>query len=289
MLQVELDIFSGMPNPTWMLTGKEEKELLDRIMAEPELMLSTNQSPSTLGYRGMVVSLVKEDDGAWSRTALASGTRLPQTFRIGGLSKESVETASWVLTTSEKTETSVDDFLREVAQTGISTITLDSNVVKKSGAELAGAAMCCSSTYLSMNAWLFNSSSYKSTSNCYCFAANHPGAGRFAQPGRHGGYTIRDLSLSELRTGLAEDGWQESCMAYRNLNVALVVWPNRDFHFYRLVRTSSYLWGHKPGGTDARYTDNSNNDITDPEQCDRGDYTSFYGYWYQDNDTAYVS
>ena len=28
MLRVELDIFSGMPNPTWVLTEQEEKELL---------------------------------------------------------------------------------------------------------------------------------------------------------------------------------------------------------------------------------------------------------------------
>ena len=292
MLQIELDIYSGMPNPTWILTDTEERALLDRIMAKPELMLAPDQSPSVLGYRGMVVSLVKEDEGAWSRTALASGTRLPQTFRIGGLSKESIETSSWMLATSEKPETSVDDFLREVAQTGINTITLDSAVVEESGAQLTGAGMCCSSTYLSMNAPAFNLSSYVRTSNCYCFAANHRGGGRYATPGKRGKYTIRDYSLSELRTGLAKDGWKESCMT-RNLQIALVVWPikggYRDFHFYRLVRTSPYLWGHKPGETNAKYTDNSGKDIASPETCNRGSYTSFYGYWYQDNNTAFVS
>jgi hypothetical protein len=289
MLQVELDIFSGMPNPTWILTDKEERALLDRIMAKPELMLSSVQSPGILGYRGMVVSLVKEDDNAWSRTALASGTRLPHTFRIGGLSKESIETASWMLTTSEKTETSVDDFLREVAQTGISTVTLESATVEEGGTQLAGAGMCCSSNYLFMNASTFNLSTYISTSNCYCFASNHPGGGRWAKPGRRGGYASPSLSPSDLGAGLARDGWKGSCVPLRNLMIALVVWPNYDFHFYRLVRTNSYLWGHKPGGTSARYTDNSGNYITEPAICNRGGYTSFYGYWYQDNYTAYVS
>jgi hypothetical protein len=57
MLEVELDIFSGMPNPKWILSEKEEKELLDRIIAEP-----TQVSPAysldeqfSLGYRGLLV------------------------------------------------------------------------------------------------------------------------------------------------------------------------------------------------------------------------------------------
>ena len=36
MLEVELDIFSGMPNPAWILSEKEEKELIDRITSEPD-------------------------------------------------------------------------------------------------------------------------------------------------------------------------------------------------------------------------------------------------------------
>ncbi|MFM7715957.1 MAG: hypothetical protein ACKO7A_25625 [Microcystis sp.] len=34
MLEVELDIFSGMPNPKWVLSEREEKELLDRDIAD---------------------------------------------------------------------------------------------------------------------------------------------------------------------------------------------------------------------------------------------------------------
>lgn len=55
MITIELDIFSGLPNPIWTLTKKEEKELIDRVIADPSL----TQPPKTvggLGYRGFTVS-----------------------------------------------------------------------------------------------------------------------------------------------------------------------------------------------------------------------------------------
>jgi hypothetical protein len=38
------------------------------------------------------------------------------------------------------------------------------------------------------------------------------------------------------------------------------------------------FWGHKPGSGIARNFDNSLQIIKDPETCDRGLYTEFYGY-----------
>ena len=35
MLEIELDIFSGMPNPTWILPEKEEAALFERLAADP--------------------------------------------------------------------------------------------------------------------------------------------------------------------------------------------------------------------------------------------------------------
>ena len=61
MLQVEIDVFSGMPNPTFELSEKEEKEFLDRIVAQAGEM-SPVMDPSQnfgLGYRGMLVRQIK--------------------------------------------------------------------------------------------------------------------------------------------------------------------------------------------------------------------------------------
>ena len=59
--------------------------------------------------------------------------------------------------------------------------------------------------------------------------------------------------------------------------MALVVWPGRDYHWYRCHQER--YWGHKPGQTAARNTDNSNRVISNPETCDRGPYTNFCGWF----------
>ena len=51
--EVELDIFSGMPNPTWSLTDEEENSFVKRLAA---LAASCSSELSgNLGYRGFIV------------------------------------------------------------------------------------------------------------------------------------------------------------------------------------------------------------------------------------------
>jgi hypothetical protein len=81
----------------------------------------------------------------------------------------------------------------------------------------------------------------------------------------------------------------------------LVIWPNRDYHFYRLVTGGPFWWwGHKPGGTPARYTDDCGHPIFQfqllglhlgyaPNNICRGSYSDFCGYFYQNNWTAFVA
>ncbi len=55
--QVELDLFSGRPNPTWPLTAEESQDLLARISR-----LSPGGGgpvPAGLGYRGFIVYRVE--------------------------------------------------------------------------------------------------------------------------------------------------------------------------------------------------------------------------------------
>jgi hypothetical protein len=51
-----------------------------------------------------------------------------------------------------------------------------------------------------------------------------------------------------------------------------------DFHWYRKSREG--FWGHKPGGTAARITDNSGHIIYNPQTANRGPYTIFCRYMY---------
>jgi hypothetical protein len=53
--EVELDIFSGMPNPTWVLTAVEAESLARRLAALPRT--SASEPSGRLGYRGLVAKV----------------------------------------------------------------------------------------------------------------------------------------------------------------------------------------------------------------------------------------
>lgn len=53
--EVELDIFSGMPNPMWVLTTAEAESLARRLAALPGI--SACDLSARLGYRGLVVKV----------------------------------------------------------------------------------------------------------------------------------------------------------------------------------------------------------------------------------------
>ncbi len=55
--------------------------------------------------------------------------------------------------------------------------------------------------------------------------------------------------------------------------VALVIWPDVDFHWYRKGRNG--WWAHKPGSTPVTNVDNSGNYIFDPRNANRGPYADF--------------
>jgi hypothetical protein len=53
--EVEVDIFSGRPNPTWTLSPADDKTLRERLAALPAA--SPADLHTNLGYRGLVVHL----------------------------------------------------------------------------------------------------------------------------------------------------------------------------------------------------------------------------------------
>jgi hypothetical protein len=52
-VEVELDIFSGMPNPTWVLSNDEADSFLKQLAAKPRT--SARELSGNLGYRGFIV------------------------------------------------------------------------------------------------------------------------------------------------------------------------------------------------------------------------------------------
>lgn len=331
MLEVELDIFSGMPNPKWILSEQEEKELLDRIIAEPTQISPTHtlDEQFSLGYRGLLVREIKTTgESTWNKIGLESGSPLPNEFRVG--SKPAAQSvAAWLLQTSELEykQSRVTDELREVAAGGVAlvqssgaavdltTSTIlevegnpeysyfpnitgeDAHTPSGGGIVAQGATWwACGSNYFNANANVFNDPGHVGRNNCYCFASNHLAGVRYALPGRRGGHPATSITCGGVTAGLYADGWKDGCQP-NGLTIVLVIWPNYDYHFYRLVTGGpNWWWGHKPGGTPAKYTDDCGHAIYQengkgyaPNNCCRGNYTNFCGYFYQNNGTAFVA
>src|SRR5271168_1368039 len=63
--EVELDIFSGMPNPTWILTNDEAGSFVKQLAALPRA--SARKLSGNLGYRGFIVQCTRGAGTQWIR------------------------------------------------------------------------------------------------------------------------------------------------------------------------------------------------------------------------------
>lgn len=317
MLEIEIDVFSGMPNPTFQLSAREEQEFVDRMLAEPAQMAPSSDPTEMfgLGYRGIIAKLAKTDDGPWSRTTPPAYTEIPSgvsaapgnlpiEFRLGSQQARGSDAARWLLELSER-KVDIHDEVREVINQGVTVVPAaeeappegEARVDESAGPEAAprGATWwACNSPYYTANAAYFNRPENVGRNNCYCFASNHLANARYALPGRRGGRPSvpPDPQCWNVIDGLRADGWVDGCQT-NTLTIALVIWPNEDYHFYRVVTGGpEWWWGHKPGATPARYTDERGRPLKQglsPANCDRGPYIHFCGFFYQNNGTAYVA
>lgn len=69
---IELDAYSGRPNPTWKLTPAEAEQLAGRLRGMPELS-EASPPEAVLGYRGFRVANPGGDGGIPERIYVARG------------------------------------------------------------------------------------------------------------------------------------------------------------------------------------------------------------------------
>jgi hypothetical protein len=120
--------------------------------------------------------------------------------------------------------------------------------------------------------------------NCYNYANNRI-TNTFAQPGlaHNAKYTILQCNgAGAVEPAAVADGvvpvpnFAAPLGPGKGWYVALVIWPNVDFHWYRQDNVG--CWSHKPGSTAVRNVDNSGHLISDPKTADRGGYVNFCTY-----------
>src|SRR5437588_7678267 len=84
--EVELDIFSGMPNPRWILTEVEADRFLKLVAALPRI--SARKLSGNLGYRGFIVQCAHENNTQVIRiqkdtVTISEGTRTVYAQDVG--------------------------------------------------------------------------------------------------------------------------------------------------------------------------------------------------------------
>jgi hypothetical protein len=298
MLRIEIDMFSGRPNPVWIITDLETtRELLGAVSETPGVAARPGAGFTGLGYREVRVSILSDDEPRPRRVprhfALAS-TAAADLEASGALARGLIESMTRYADVQlvQHVLTPLDGKLRDVIlerltrflkrppKVRIPRPPKRTNPLRTTIAD--GKCEKCRYEVSQFNPAFWNAPTVQPHNNCYNYGRNWR-TDTFAQPGRAHGAQTSTMACGTVTTAAMADGLVKRCTClpeseYPRRLMALVIDPGNDYHWYRHQRGG--FWGHKPGGTAARNTDNSNVVIANPETCDRGGYTDFCDYFY---------
>lgn len=321
-LEVTLDIFSGNPNPTWEMPEDKVKEFFE-IKGWKDLMIPVDSNYLNLGYKGFIMSVLSDEEEKIDLNSTEipkpKSTNLPSTFRIYGSKKlddelntnfkdsldidEIQEKEKWLLNTSRadlsktmeenQTEEHNDNLSQELYKYVEDTISGNNNTIADSETqqqeiqqESKEVLATCNLRATYYNPLFWNDQRYLRYNNCYNYAMGKR-TNTFAQPGRAHGCSF-SMNCTSVAKAAKCDKVVTNCQGNNPYYyVALVIWPNYDYHWYHWHMER--FWGHKPGQTAARNTDNLGRIISgslNPHNCNRGPYTVFCGYYYGPTNTT---
>lgn len=314
MLKVTADVFSGRENPQWVVEGKEAQTVLKDLATARDAVADVNSGTEELGYRGLVVEPLS--DNVTAEFGLPAAFRIAggaSSFDSKGMEiaerliKGMIKATPLSLTASADPEPFDKDLqkflLSQLSSVSQATLTADTETLTQDETEEAGdeeeatkkgaskkaskasLIQICQIESGVFNPGFWNDPAHRTRNNCYNYASNRR-TDTFAQPGRASGQQYSALTCAQVGPAAVRDGARAhpNCApASENPRwyMALVIAPGpafKDYHWYRKSREG--FWGHKPGGTAARNTDNSGKIITDPRTANRGPYTIFCGFYY---------
>jgi hypothetical protein len=297
MLRITADVFSGRPNPSTVVVDEAEiRATLKELASQTAVTTDGPGAEAGLGLRGFWVEPLNDelaqDYGVASRLFVPSGSPAGD-GRARELSDRLVS-----LMGAGQPEAGASDalaveagfqaYLRGELERTSRASAPDAAATPSAPPEEAAVspAVTCTIELGAFNPGFWNNDpNVRSHNNCYNYASNKR-TDTFAQPGRGCGHMYTAITCAEVTRGALCDGLHRRFTCFPDSEkprylVAMVVAPGPgfvDYHWYRKQKEG--FWGHKPGGTAARNTDNSNKVITDPSTCNRGPYTLFCGYFY---------
>jgi hypothetical protein len=293
MIKATVDVFSGRENPSWIVDEKLSKDILKEISHNRGIITEINSGFNGLGFRGIKIELLSDE--------LEESYNIPSFFKIAnGASlndSKGFDIAEKIINSMPKSEDlnsslqydiqfedDIKKFLLDELETFINKGSTSIDTKLTDGlVETKIDAISCPISLGKFNPDFWNKDPIiKNNNNCYNYACNRK-TNTFAQPGKYSGYKYQKILCPDVMSAALSDGLHKQFDCYLQSEqpiwlVALVINPGRDFHWYR--KQQEVFWGHKPGGTEAKNTDNSGNIILNPETCNRGGYINFCGYMY---------
>lgn len=296
MLKLTLDIFSGRENPHWILESGESAALLSEIADDQHVLDIEGRGYQGLGFRGLELEELDDSSGG--------DFGLPAMLRIGGGGAEDARASLDLakrLVEARLEERLIDDLEEDFTAWALSEIELSQDhlshrkridSVEEAPETVGGArgeetleesfATRCQIEKGSFNPGFWNHPSVVGRNNCYNYATNRR-TNSFAQPGRASGrwpnpMQCNRVTMSSISDGAAPHGKCVPDSEAPRWLMALVVATGHDYHWYRLSREG--FWGHKPGGTPARNSDNDGRLVIDPRTASRAPYSKFCGFFY---------
>jgi hypothetical protein len=271
--RVTLQIFSGRPNPTLLLDDRQEAELRERLGSLKTV--TDKRAPGAfggLGYRGFTITRDASHPAGPMNLLVHAGVA------EGGF-----------LSPSLADEDGLEAWLAGAFKShlkGVAADHLAAALREPPGFHLphkVGAACpaCHAVDAPAYNPGAWNIPAVQPYNNCYNYANDHA-TNTFAQPGRATGHPAAHMQCADVQAAATSDGLHATpnftapLAKGQGWYVALVIWPDTDYHWYR--QDSVGCWSHKPGQTAVRNTDNAGQPITDPQTCDRGPYVNFCTY-----------
>ncbi|NJP08083.1 MAG: hypothetical protein HC866_00250 [Leptolyngbyaceae cyanobacterium RU_5_1] len=301
MLRITANVFSGRPDPEWIITDEQEaRTMLKEIAKNRTVVSQTAPVEAGLGFRGLMIEPLSDElskdfelpasmymaagSGATSSKANEIAERLISSMSSAEISPESASISEGGLPLGEMLQSFLQQQLETTSRVSVPDVEgLPQMMAVEAPVEIAASCTYDTSPY---NPGFWNNDpNIRSRNNCYNYASNKR-TDTFAQPGRGCGHMYTAINCAEVTRAALCDGLHRRYDCFPDSEaprylVALVIAPGpgfNDFHWYRLMREG--YWAHKPGSTAVRNVDNSGKVISNPATCDRGPYTIFCGYFY---------
>jgi len=285
-VEVTVNVFSGDEDPRWLLTADEASSMVKQFEHDLNTLPSSEDAERPLpwyrlGYRGFVLKFRHSQDGNhWeSEERAVYNTEALESFLLNTASVNSRAPAGVIDHVVAEIQRLAND-----KAAGVSYSTRQTQPrVHLEDCTLPVLGPDNSTVYDPTNDDCGYFETYIDDNNCYNYG-NDIVTNTFAQPGRGSGQKWSQNTCDDMKAAAIRDGlfWNGTTLPVGEPNrghyVALLIWPDTNFHWIRKDSSPLPYWSHKPGGTEVRNVDDDGNLITDPSKSDFSPWTQFCGY-----------